>query len=197
MSNGNQPYKCISWSAILVGALVGVGLSFLLNLFSIAIGLSAVGAGKSHLAYGGMIGIIISVIVSMLAAGYAAGYLGRGCSRDNLGILYGFTTWCLALLLSSIVLTHITHYASQFSENVTGSNFVKGQNSSTSSGAGKSSSSAGDTGQGVNAEVADKASDLANGAFVIFGLFFIGAISACAGAYWAMASKRDDEAETV
>jgi len=57
-------YKRISWTAIFVGAIVAVGLSFLLNLFGIAIGLSAFTLstdGASVLAVGGLVGMIIGV----------------------------------------------------------------------------------------------------------------------------------------
>ena len=100
----NAPHCCtshffsqISWTAIFVGAIAAIGLTFLLNLFGIAIGLRAFTLstnGAIVLAVGGMIGIIIGIIASMLAAGYTAGYLGRvHSSQRNLGIVYGFTTF--------------------------------------------------------------------------------------------------------
>ena len=63
--------KRISWSAILTGALVGVGLSFLLNLFGVAIGLSAFSMGDhgpASLAIGGLLGLIASTIIAMYCA---------------------------------------------------------------------------------------------------------------------------------
>ncbi len=48
--------KRISWSAILIGAIVAVGLGFLLNMFCLAIGLSAFtldDQGKTVVAVGG------------------------------------------------------------------------------------------------------------------------------------------------
>lgn len=113
-----NPFKRLSWTAIFIGAIVGIGLSFLLGLFGAAIGLSmfSMGAnGDITLAVGGLIGIAICIIVSMLAAGYTAGYLGRlYCPRRNLGILYGFSAWTVALMLSAILTTHMSAYLSSF-----------------------------------------------------------------------------------
>ena len=86
-----HPFKRISWTAIFVGAIVGMGLSFLLNLFGIAIGLSAFIVGSDDviiLAVGGIIGIMIGLIVSMLAAGYAAGYLSRFYCHNETLVLF-------------------------------------------------------------------------------------------------------------
>ena len=98
-------WKRLSWTAVIVGALVGVGLTFLLALFSAAIGLSAFSmdsTGATTLAVGGFIGVVIGILVSMFLAGWVAGYLGRPYAMGrNLGVLYGFTAWCLALLLTA------------------------------------------------------------------------------------------------
>ncbi len=94
----NEPYygtlhlhKRISWSAILIGAFVGIGLTFLLNLFCVALGVSVFTVGNDGaiaLVVGGIISMLVGIIASMVAAGYAAGYLGRFlCPQRNLGIL--------------------------------------------------------------------------------------------------------------
>ena len=92
-----------SWSAIFAGALVGVGTSFLLNLFAMAIGLSAFTtspAGLSTLAVGGFVGMLIGVIVSMYATGWVAGCIARPmCHKAHHGMLYGFVAWVVALLM--------------------------------------------------------------------------------------------------
>ena len=55
----------------------------------------------------------------MSVAGYTAGYLGRhSCSGCNLGILYGFTTWSVALLLTAIVTSHVGNYVSSYSNHI-------------------------------------------------------------------------------
>ncbi|KTD25196.1 hypothetical protein [Legionella maceachernii] len=111
--------KRISWTAIFTGAIVGVGLSFLLGLLGAAIGLSMVNMGANRMgmvALSGSIGVLISIIISMLVAGYTAGYLGRlYCPRRNLGVLYGFTTWAIILILSAVLTTHMSAYVSTYS----------------------------------------------------------------------------------
>ncbi|HVY53836.1 MAG TPA: hypothetical protein VHA13_04890, partial [Gammaproteobacteria bacterium] len=52
--------KRLSWTAVIAGALVGIGLSFLLNIFSISIGLTLIktsAEGAVSLALGGFIGL--------------------------------------------------------------------------------------------------------------------------------------------
>ena len=90
----------ISWTALLVAAFVAVGLSFLLNLFSIAIGLGAItitSTGETKLAAGGVISLTLGSIIVMFTSGWVAGYLGQtNCPKRNQGILYGFASWCVA-----------------------------------------------------------------------------------------------------
>jgi hypothetical protein len=108
--------KCFSWSSVFVGALVGIGISFLLNLFGMSIGLAAFGhaTGSTSLTFaiGGFLALLIIAIVSMGALGTVAGYLGAvkklQCNTTsdlhcNYGCLYGFTAWCLALILTVLL----------------------------------------------------------------------------------------------
>ncbi len=116
----------ISWTAIFVGAFVGIGLSFLLNLFGIAIGLHTFnvqqGTGTVALALSGFIAIAIGIIITGLVAGYIAGYLGRlHCPEHNLGVIYGFTTWTVALLLSGLITAHISHSLTDYSTTISNS----------------------------------------------------------------------------
>lgn len=88
--------KRLSWSAIFFGALIALGLGFLLNLLGCAIGLSLFNLsneGDIVISIGGLIGIITGLISSMILAGYATGYLSREYHpQRNLGIMYGFAT---------------------------------------------------------------------------------------------------------
>ncbi len=103
--------KCISWSGILVGALVAIGLGFLMNLFGVAIGLSAfkpTPEGVKTLAIGGYIGLLIGSIAVMFFAGWVSGYLGRAtCRNRDVGALYGFVTWCVAFILTALLTAHV------------------------------------------------------------------------------------------
>lgn len=95
--------KCLSWKPIIAGALTAIGLSFLLNLFSVAIGLTAYttnSQGVENLAFAGLIATALGIVASMFASGWIAGYLGhRHCNKRHLGALYGFFAWCIALIV--------------------------------------------------------------------------------------------------
>lgn len=180
--------KRISWSAIIVGALVGTGLSFLLNLFSIAIGLSIVKTthdGLVSLAVGGFIGLLIGAIVAMFVAGLAAGYLGRPYSvKRNLGVVYGFTTWCLALILMMLLASHVGRYITSYSSFITNPTPVVFSNNQLSPVITTSTLSSKVV---VNSQAATN--NLGYSAFLIFILFFVGAISSCFGGHCGMTCK--------
>src|SRR5262245_61097816 len=104
---------CFSWRAVLAGALVAVGLSFLLNLFSLAIGLTAfnVKDGALSLAIGGFIGMLIGVIAIMFFAGWVSGYLARHPNHDpRFGVFYGLAAWCLGLVITLILASQISQF---------------------------------------------------------------------------------------
>ncbi|MDI9818552.1 MULTISPECIES: hypothetical protein [unclassified Legionella] len=188
-----HPFKRISWTAIFMGALVGLGLGFLLNLFGLAIGLSAFtldNQGAMILAIGGMIGIIIGIIVSMVVAGYTAGYLGRlYCPKRNLGILYGFTTWSVALILSAVAAGHFSHYVAAYSSPVSNPIIIT-MDPAQPAQVGTEGTAGIANAPPIRANV--PADNLAWSAFIVFILFFIGAVSACVGAHWGMSCRRDD-----
>lgn len=194
-----HPNKRISWTAIFVGALTALGLSFLLNLFGIAIGLSAfktMSNGSVIVVIGGMLGIIIGVVISTVVAGYAAGYLGRlYCPERNLGIIYGFITWVMALILGAALIgllsQYVVTYTNSISRTVVAVPITVNQ-ISTPVGTTKISSSTKNGQKEAIVEVNVTPTNLASGAFIIFTLFLLGAIFTCVGASWGMHCKRDD-----
>jgi hypothetical protein len=179
-------FKRFSWGAVLAGALVGIGLGFLLNLFSIAIGLSFVSntnAGMSTLAIGGFIGLLIGTIATMLTAGFTAGYLGRFFTwKRNLGVLYGFSAWSLALILSALLAAHMGRYITVYSD------FVSHPSATVSI-----DKHAGQEGAVVNADTEKSSKELGITTFLIFALFFVGALSSCIGGHWGMTCRCDDD----
>jgi hypothetical protein len=195
--NLNTPYlyhrfKHLSWGAILAGAVVGTGLSFLLNLFCVAIGLSVMTTssdGVTALAVGGFLGLLISVIVAMFVAGMTAGYMARPlCSKRNLGIFYGFATWSVALILVAILASHMSHFVTNYTNyiynrpdvvNVVNNNVTPAVTASTQSNP---------TEVTINAQKA--VNNVGYGAFVVFFLFFMGALSSSFGGYCGMVCKR-------
>jgi len=179
-------YKCVSWSAVLVGAFIAIGLSFLLNLFGIAIGLSAFASssdGSSTFAIGGFIGLAIASIVAMFLSGWATGFISRPiCPKRNHGILYGITTWSVALIIGILLASSINSYVVSRADFTVNPNLMvvkmsNNQNAATAT----AKEGEGISQVTVNAEKV--AGTLATGAYVTFFLFFLGAIATCFGAH--------------
>lgn len=192
----------ISWSAIIIGALVGTGLGFLLNLFGMAIGLSAFSAptegGTMTFAIGGFLGLLIAVIAGMLAAGYAAGYVGRMCcSSTSFGVLYGFATWTLTLIFSAMLVGAVSNYVAVYANraaNVAMSNDIRSFAQPQAAQTNGQADAAVSNQLKPNPDNLMDLSDAAWMAFVAFVLFFIGALSSCIGALWGMGCcKREHE----
>lgn len=178
----------ISWSAIFMGAFVGIGLGFLLQLFGSAIGLSVftVHNGALTVAIGGMIGFLIMTLVSMFTAGYTAGYLGRnqGGSR-SLGLMYGFVTWTFALLLSAMLMGFVQKYVSMYTQTLshTGVVVTMADNSVTQH---FSTSDHEVSSDNQDSTPKFSARDLAWAAYIAFVMFFMGAIAACIGSLYGL-----------
>jgi len=110
--------KCVSWSAVVLGAVVAIGLSFLLNLFSTSIGLSIYHistTGANTLTVSGMLGFAIGIIATMFFSGWVAGYFGRAhCRKKYCGAIYGFSTWCVALILMVVMSMSIAKFVTTY-----------------------------------------------------------------------------------
>ncbi len=181
----------LHWSAIIAGAFVGLGLGFLLNLFSIAIGLSAYAAptdsGTTMIAIGGVLGLIIGTIVAMGAAGFVAGYLARiyhCCCHAS--VVYGFITWSLALILATILLAPMTSYLSSYEQTLS-------PNASISTTHDHVTISKTPVSQEKNTTINASPKHLMGSAWLMFGLFFLGAFSSCLGACWGMCCNSHKE----
>lgn len=187
--------KFISWSAIWIGALVGIGLGFLLQLFGSAIGLSVFTThnGALTVAVGGVIGFLIAMVASMFAAGYAAGYLGRAFSQErSVGLLYGFSTWTLALILSAVLMGYVGKYVGMYAQTMAQNGVVVtvADNSVVQ----HFSSSDNQQTEATNhhhpsPQVNLSAKDLTWMALITFIMFFIGAAASCAGSLYGMRGR--------
>lgn len=108
---------CFSWTAIIIGAIVGLGLGFLLNLLLAAIGLSAFTASKEGmltLAASGFIGMVIGIMIVTFISGWISGFIGSTkCQSRLLGILYGFSSWCIALFLTMSLASSVGQFVSE------------------------------------------------------------------------------------
>jgi hypothetical protein len=171
--------KCISWRPILAGALVAVGFSFLLNLFSVAIGLTAFTTNKEGseiIVFGGLFGTAIGIVASMFVAGWISGYLGiRYCSMRHLGALYGFLTWCVALIIAIFLASHAQSYITFYSHVLSGTTETL-QVSSATVAAGK-----------MTATVSNvSATKLVISTYILFCLFFLSAFACSLGGHCGM-----------
>lgn len=183
----------ICWTAIFSGALIGLGLAFLLQLYGVAISLSAYNAssnGAQTIAVGGLIGLLIGVLFSMGIAGFVSGYLGRMYSHCHDSVIYGFLTWTLALVLSALMVLPLTHYVAGYSHALASSATTSNASSHDST---ASNSSANTEDNATQAKVRDA---LTGGSWVLFFLFFIGAISSCIGAYLGLRTKKSCHSNT-
>ncbi|MCE0723243.1 MULTISPECIES: hypothetical protein [Legionella] len=186
----------LHWPAIIAGAFVGVGLGFLLNIFSMAIGLSAYSSGSNGataVAIGGVLGLLIGVIVSMGAAGFVAGYLARfyNC-YCHAGVLYGFITWSLALILSALLIIPMTHYVSFHEENLAPA-LASTQMSAADVNVSLTPQQNALAGKIMNANP----KHLAWSGWILFILFFLGALSSCISACYGMCCKKEEREQVA
>lgn len=193
----NHCYKCIkliSWTGVITGALIATGLSFLFNLFDVGIGLTVVNNTKEGLetvVVGGLIGMIIGAIVTMYVAGWVSGFIARPyCWNPHLGVLQGFTTWCVALIITLVLLSsHVSYvtFGSQLLSNNLSSNPIVRITTDEHAPA-VSEIRANEPQVTINAE--KSANNLGYGTLLTFLIFFLGAISCCFGGYFG-AGHRD------
>lgn len=175
--------KCLSWRPIIAGALVAIGLTFLLNLFLVAMGVTAFSVneeGTEALALMGLVATSFGIIASMFAAGWVTGYLGRThCTKRHLGALYGFLAWCLALIVTIFLMTHVQQYISFYGH------FISGRADSFQ----------------ISSGVASAATTLKTlppktlviSTYIIFVLFFLSAFSCSLGGHCGMCYKCREE----
>lgn len=185
----NNGFLChFSWTAVIAGALVAIGLGILFNVFGLAIGLSATNlsdTGQTTLAIGGFIGLLITIIVSMLAAGYTTGFLSRHSNAlPKFGILYGFSTWVMFIILAAILTTPVSNYLSvQYkltpSTNITKSITERVQTEVVSANSVKESDTV----------ISESAKNAAWTTFLIFIMLFFSALSTCLGTIFGLGCK--------
>jgi len=186
---------CLSWTSVFAGALVALGLSFLFNLFGLAIGLSAYttsAEGLLMLTAGGYIGIAISVMITMFLAGWVSAYLGRAnCTCKKMGILYGFLAWSLALVLSICLASSVGRYITLQRDALMHHEMVSMPQSSSMGMKQQATSNNGQSVAGSEAKMSlsvKETQNLGKALFLTFLLFLAGAIMAAYGGYTAMKS---------
>lgn len=178
--------KVFSWTAVFVGALVGLGLNFLLNLISLAVGISIFSQqtlDTVSFSLWGIVGFILVAVFSMFFTGWIAGRLTILPSiRKYWGCLYGFSAWCLSFIMTVILLMNTLQFT-QFHSNFTSKNIhaIKISNQQpmlTES-------------QGSNSETDKKTIGL--NAYVTFIFFLLGACSSTLGGYVGFRSEKKEK----
>lgn len=185
-ANHCHHHHCFSWSAVFVGAVIIVGLSFLLNLLSLAVGFSAFNVSegnKLEFVSGGFIALTAITVIIMYIGGYVAGAMGKAnCGKRRLGEVYGFTAWCLALIIGILIASGLSKFIANY-------DYTIGRNMPSIEIAAKEM-----TGQDAAApSTKEAATALSTATFVTFFLFGIGALSASFGGYIGMKKRRSDE----
>ncbi len=175
--------KSLSWGAVLTGALVALGLTFLFNLLTIALGLSLYtqnADGAKMLTFAGYAWVLIGGYIILFLSGWVAGRLVHHhcilhwCN----GILHGFVTWTVYLILSMLVLSYMATPASVSLLRTTFMTITDKTTTPTPNTQNDSSS----TPQTVH-----KAGHAAFGSFFIF---FVGALGCAAGAAYGVRERR-------
>lgn len=185
--------RCISFSAIVMGAIAAISLSFLLNLLSLAIGFSAfptTSDGQTAFAVSGFVGLVVCAILAMYPAGWIAGYLGRGlCMRKKMGELYGLGAWGLSLIVTIMLATYAGQFITQstylVNRNATLVNLTSAANKVVAEPTKKIEAAANMT--PANPETG---TTLGMVTFVSFFVFFIGFLAACFGGRMGMMHNR-------
>jgi hypothetical protein len=134
--------KPITWSAVISGAMIAFGLTFLFHLLTIGIGLSIFSTneqGIKELAFNGYIWTLVGGVIILFIAGWKTGKLVRICPMHTLhmqqpavplqptlsetvstnshcycshGMTHGFLAWVLYLIISLIFMIFIAQAAS-------------------------------------------------------------------------------------
>lgn len=185
----------ISAMAIFTGALVALGLGFLANVLSLAIGLTAFSAsqtGTMTFATSGFVWLVVLAIITMFIAGWVTGFLARPfCFKRKLGEIYGFSAWSLALILTIILTANAGQFLSQRTYLVDRANpAVQLTNELAASVTGQSAKSSGGT--KANTPIAE-AENLGTITFATFFILFIGALSATFGGRVGIRDRKKEE----
>jgi hypothetical protein len=199
--------SCISWSAIIFGAFVAIGLSFLLNAFGTAIGLTTFNISADNIttvAIGGYVAMLVGGIIAMFFAGWVTGYLNRRhCADNRIGSLAGFIAWCLALIIAAMLAGHIGQL---FNLNFTTPANVR-MSSVSNSPASVVATTTDNRTVDHNTKAADNRTvvseekairDIGKALFLTFLLFFAGAVASAIGGYYGMTTCcRDEEPRKI
>lgn len=184
------PYfsQYLSWSGVIAGALVATGLSFLMNVFNLGLGLSLftdTKKGVTTIVIGGLVAMIVGGFITMFAAGWVSGYVGRSCKQYRyLGVFQGLTTWCLVLMIIAFLFANniafLTVGSHLLADNIVSNSTVHVNPNEEGLKYSNTRSNTQDNLQVVvNRE--KSANDIGKSALITFVIFFVGFIACCWG----------------
>ncbi|KTC99417.1 hypothetical protein [Legionella erythra] len=179
-----QKRRYLSWSAIFAGAIAGVGLNFLLNLLSLGLGISSFSIdseGNTFFSFAGFLCFCLAAVLAMFMTGWIAGKLSPVVVKARaFGLLIGFIAWSMLLIMTIILITNMIQYAafhSNFTSNLVAIKLTNDAPMLTETVADIKKKSP----LHINIETRKKVLTL--NALLTFVLFFIGALSSCAGGF--------------
>jgi hypothetical protein len=182
-TNKVERISYVSWAAIFSGAMVGVGVNFLLNLFSLALGISSFSVpaiGQTLFSFIGFSGFLISAMIAMFITGWISGRLSPTVLPRSWGVVYGFLAWSVLLIITIILITNMIQYMAfhtNFTSNLVSIKLMNNAPMLTETAAHLTQNSP----LSFNVETHQKVIVL--NAWLTFILFFTGAIASCVGGF--------------
>lgn len=185
--------KYISWSAISGGALVALGLTFLFNLLTVAMGLSLFTqnpSGKMILTFAGFAWILIGIYIILFLSGWVTGRIvhHKHSLHGANGCLHGFLVWTAFLIISLFVLSHMASDSAAVLLRTTTIN-AQIDNEVTAASATESTDGSSNV-KMKNTQETKNIHKRGLETFATFFIFLIGAIGCCAGACYGIREGR-------
>ncbi len=94
----------LSWGSVIAGVVTFIATFLLLSLITTAIGFGALKPTSDQPFNGVGIGLLIWTVIATLIALFAAGFVS-GLSARRTGLLHGFLTWAVSLLVMTFLVT--------------------------------------------------------------------------------------------
>jgi hypothetical protein len=179
--------KCISWSAVVAGALTAIGLGFLIHVFTSGLGLSLYTTdttGLTTLAIGTFIWLLVAGYFAMFFSGFVSGALTRyNFGSRCAGAFHGFIAWCLAIAISLILTAHVGMATTNLTQATKTTPDVVNVVGTV-------------TDNKVPTTTVEKTNNLGIGVLSVFFVFLIGAIGSTVGGYFGAQYKGHDYDKT-
>jgi len=185
--------KYTSWNAIFSGTLMALGLTFLFNLLTEAIGLSLFTqnpSGKMMLTFAGFAWILIGIYIILFLSGWVTGRIvhHRHSLHGANGCLHGFLVWTAYLIISLFALTYM---ASDSAAALLRTTTVNSQiNSEVTTLSATESTDDSSNARTKNTQETKSVHKIGLETFATFFIFLVGAIGCCVGACYGIRESR-------